>query len=688
MKTIKTRDKVKDIKILDKSINLSTRMKKAYVRTKKMAVEIQNPQQDTPANYASENAQDTAQSTVKQTIRSLKSSPQKVRKNIQYAKSHFQEFKSQLPNERRSAAKQAKKTAQTALSNAERLRKSANQTKEAARESKEAVREWKQMLKELRQSNRQAMKDVKQNIKFEQRAKIANTPTSDVKNTIKSNTTVQNTDKIANHSKRVNQSKSSIPNIKALSVKTTKPLNATVKSASNNSISRTITALRTSAKSTGKTAEFTSVGFKATSKSTIKAVGKSAKATERTALHTVKVAVQNAKVAQKTAHTSSRAAKMAEKTAHTAAKTAVRATKSAAKAAPAMAKAAIAAFRSLIAIVAAGGWIAVIIILIICMIAMLVNSVFGVFLSGEPSPTTGMTVNSVITQIDTEYTNEVDSIINANPHDTLNISGARAAWKNVLAVYTVKMSTDQNNPMDTAIMDDEKADILRNVFWDMNTISHWVETVSHISFYTDGNGRIRIGISYEYILHITVTHKIPDEMAEYYGFDNKQKKWLGELLKPEYNSLWNGLLYGISSLGDGSLVEVAATQIGNIDGEIYWSWYGFSNRVAWCACFVSWVAEQCGYIEAGIVPRFSLCDDGIQWFKDRGQWQDNSYTPAPGDIIFFDWNGDGISDHVGIVEFVEGDTVHTIEGNTNDSCARRSYRSHSADIMGYGVPRY
>lgn len=140
--------------------------------------------------------------------------------------------------------------------------------------------------------------------------------------------------------------------------------------------------------------------------------------------------------------------------------------------------------------------------------------------------------------------------------------------------------------------------------------------------------------------------------------------------------------------GNSSMVNVAASQIGNVGGEPYWSWYGFSSRVEWCACFVSWCADQCGYIDAGIIPKFSYVPDGVAYFQSKGQWQDGSYTPKAGDIIFFTWDGSGGSDHVGIVESVIDGTVNTIEGNTTDSCARRSYALGSYVILGYGCPGY
>ena len=143
------------------------------------------------------------------------------------------------------------------------------------------------------------------------------------------------------------------------------------------------------------------------------------------------------------------------------------------------------------------------------------------------------------------------------------------------------------------------------------------------------------------------------------------------------------------------IVEIARSQIGNIGGEIYWSWYGFTERVGWCACFVSWCADQCGYIEADLFPRFSGPEWGVYWFKQRGQWADRQTVPIPGMIIFYDWDDpetggqDGVTDHVGIVSHVENGTIYTIEGNSvGDSCLERSRTVGQYEIMGYGVPAY
>lgn len=143
-----------------------------------------------------------------------------------------------------------------------------------------------------------------------------------------------------------------------------------------------------------------------------------------------------------------------------------------------------------------------------------------------------------------------------------------------------------------------------------------------------------------------------------------------------------------TGIGNQAIVQVALSQEGNVGGQPYWSWYGFDSRVEWCACFVSWCADQCGYIEAGIMPKFALCSDGAAWFARRGQFQDGSYVPASGDIIFFDWGGNGDVDHVGIVESVVDGRVHTIEGNSGDRCRRRNYSIGYYEIYGYGTPAY
>ena len=135
--------------------------------------------------------------------------------------------------------------------------------------------------------------------------------------------------------------------------------------------------------------------------------------------------------------------------------------------------------------------------------------------------------------------------------------------------------------------------------------------------------------------------------------------------------------------GNPQLVELAKSQVGNVGGYPYWSWYGFDSRVEWCACFVSWCYNQAGKSE----PRFAGCEwQGVPWFQSHGQWGARGYNNlAPGDAIFFDWDLDGTADHVGIVIGTDGSRVYTVEGNSGDACKIKSYDLNYQSIKGYGL---
>ena len=431
-----------------------------------------------------------------------------------------------------------------------------------------------------------------------------------------------------------------------------------------------------------------------TAKGTVKTASKSIKTAEKTAKASIKTTQQAAKAAQRTAQATARAARAAAHAARAAARAAVAAAKVAAKATIAAVKAIIAATKALIAAIAAGGWIAVLVIVIICLIGLLIGSCFGIFFSGEDSGL-GYTMQNVVQEINDDYQQQIDTTKANLSHDVLEMSGSRAVWPEVLAVYAVKTTTDPDNPQEVATIDDSKKAILTDIFWEMNQISSRTETRTEtvITETDDGNGNIvetETTVTQTY-LYITVSHKTAEEMAAQYGFDEEQKEQLAELLDEENRSLWSAVLYGIYT-EDGAIVSVALSQVGNVGGEPYWSWYGFSSRVEWCACFVSWCANECGYIDTGVIPKYAGCVNGVQWFKDRGQWMDGSAEPAPGMIIFFDWNDengqDGLSDHTGIVEKVENGRVYTIEGNSGDSVRQNSYPVGHYEVLGYGCPDF
>ena len=131
-----------------------------------------------------------------------------------------------------------------------------------------------------------------------------------------------------------------------------------------------------------------------------------------------------------------------------------------------------------------------------------------------------------------------------------------------------------------------------------------------------------------------------------------------------------------------------------IGGSGYFSkWYiggyeghpGWNQYTPWCACFLSWAADQKKASIDGAPPRFANVDDGMNAFQTQKKWRDSSATPIPGDYVFFDWDGGTDPDHVGAVLCVEGDFLYTIEGNSGGRVAVNCYPKNDPRIMGYGV---
>ena len=393
---------------------------------------------------------------------------------------------------------------------------------------------------------------------------------------------------------------------------------------------------------------------------------------------TAEAADRSASAARQTARAVSQARQRAVKAAGEAGRTVAAVDKPMAKAAASALRGAVSGIRAAMAPLAAGGGAVIAVVLVLCLVAALIMSPMGILFGSEE--TGGQTIADAVREINQEYIAKLEELKSGETYDQLSMTGARAPWPEVLAVYAVKTTSDPANGQEVVTMTDEKKGLLKQVFWDMNELSSFTSTVP-------GEGDEEDTTT----LHITVTAKTAEEMADIYGFNTNQRQQLAELLSDEYRELWNAVLYGIGT-NSGEFVAVALTQVGNVGGQPYWSWYGFSHRVDWCAIFVSWCANQCGYIEAGVMPKFAGCVQGSRWFKDRGRWHDKSYTPNPGDIIFYDWDDpggfsgpqDGLPDHVGIVEKVENGRVYAVEGNSGDKCCQRSYPVGYYEIYGYG----
>ena len=404
--------------------------------------------------------------------------------------------------------------------------------------------------------------------------------------------------------------------------------------------------------------------------------------------HTVKQAGRRVKTPE--AATAKKIALNGNQPAKSAAKQAARATKEwTAKLAKAAEKAAVSAVKSIGALLGGSAGLVAVLLVVIVLAAGLLLSPLGIFFSGDGGG--DVTLQQVMSELNTAFADRITEIENANAHDDLRQDGQRPLWKDILTVYAVKTTTDSENPLDAVSMDEEHAEVLRTIFWDMTVIEFATEIYTEeitvevpTDDSTDEDGMVEETQTVEHTrLVISISGKSARQMAEEYGFDEKQLGYVTELLSEKYSDLWASL--SVPGVGSDDIVAVALSQVGNVGGQPYWSWYGFSSRVEWCACFVSWCGDQCGYIESGVMPKHSYCPTGVEWFRSRGQWQDRNSIPASGTIIYFDWGGDGIADHVGIVESCDGSTVYTIEGNANNACKQLSYAAGDRRILGYGI---
>ena len=461
------------------------------------------------------------------------------------------------------------------------------------------------------------------------------------------------------------ESRSAVPDMPVQTIKTKRQTEKTIKQ---------------SVRSTGKT-------VKTAAKGTVKSAEKSVKTAQATSKAAIKTTETSVKTAQAAAKASVKATQRAAQAAKATAKATAEATKAAVRATIAAVKAIIAGTKALISAIIAGGWVAVVIILIIVLFGCAVSLFGGGGNSNSYTPVSAEVeaYEPLIQQYARqhgipEYTELIKAVMmqesGGRGNDPMQASecGYNTRYPN-----TPNGITDPEYSINVGIQNLAACLSAAEV---ENPID-----MEHIKLalqgYNFGNGYISWaktnygGYSYANAVEFSTTQ------AERLGWDSYgDTQYVSHVLR--YYP------YGRAFTGGGNqaIVEVALTQLGNEGGQPYWSWYGFEGRVEWCACFVSWCANECGYIDTGVIPKFAGCVLGSQWFKDRGQWQDGSFEPSAGHIIFFDWEGDGETDHVGIVESVENGTVYTVEGNSGDTCRQNSYAIGSSVIYGYGIPAY
>ena len=427
--------------------------------------------------------------------------------------------------------------------------------------------------------------------------------------------------------------------------------------------------------------------IKLAGKEAAKTTQRSVKTAEHTARASIKTSQQTAKAAQKTAQATVKASRKAAQAAKKSAKATADTVKATAKATVATVKAIIAGTKALVAAIAAGGWIAVLIIMIVVLFGAAVAMFGGESDSNSYTPVSAEVeaYEPIIQKYAKEY--GIPEYVELIKAVMMQESGGRG----LDPMQAAEGSFNTRYPHEPNGIKDPEYSIQCGV-QELKAALTSAEVESPIDMeriklalqgYNFGNGYISWAKSkyggYSYANAV----EFSTQQAQRLGWDS-----YGDTQYPAHVLRYYPYGRAFTAGSNQAIVEVALTQIGNEGGQPYWSWYGFDSRVEWCACFVSWCADQCGYIDSGLIPKFAGCIDGANWFKSNNRWNDRNYEPKAGDIIFFDWEDDGTTDHVGIVEKCENGTVYTVEGNSGDACRQRQYTVGSRNIYGYGIPAY
>ena len=208
----------------------------------------------------------------------------------------------------------------------------------------------------------------------------------------------------------------------------------------------------------------------------------------------------------------------------------------------------IAGVKSLIAMIAAGGSLAAIAILIICLIGLLATSIFGIFLSSEKTSNNSITMNDVVRECNKEFGDKLESIQKNNIHDEYVLEGNMASWKDILLTYTIRQSNGINE-QEVITIDDSKKKLIKDIFWDMNEITYSVKTEKVESSSVNTND-LSLDNKNKKVLHINIKSKNAEDMKLKYNYNPLQLKQYNELLSDKYSNLWNGVIYGRIDSGE------------------------------------------------------------------------------------------------------------------------------------------
>ena len=379
-------------------------------------------------------------------------------------------------------------------------------------------------------------------------------------------------------------------------------------------------------------------------------------------------------MAIRSAKESREAAKAADKGVHGAKRAAKDGAKAAAKSLKETIRAAAESLRAMLTALASGGGVVFLVVLVICLVAMVLATPFGLFFSADTHGSGG-SVQSAVTSINGEFCMVIEQIQEEHPCDVLVLDNDAVTavinnWDDVLAIYAVLVTTDGASPTEAVTMTQEKLDILRGVFWDMTQISYTIETMEE----TDDGESTRT-------LTINITVKNKDQMAAEYGFTEEQLELLAEMTRPEYASLFAVIK------GSDACLKLSPQQVAEIEkqlpeelseecrkvvltayrllGRVNYFWGGKSLCMGWDTRWgAPYTVTAEGDSTSGTIRPYGLdCSGFVDWVfynvsdgayvigHGGGASAQHSYCEAiswaeacPGDLVFYP--GDS---HVGII---------------------------------------
>ena len=632
MSKIKTRETVKDIKALDKAAIASKRMRDSFIRSKDTAKNLMDDGQVSPSEYANDKVQYVSEDISREANHKIASDTKKAAQNGRKA------------IQRRRAIKNDKKNTEH---KSEEHYSTQNQEPSYTQPSADA--------QHTTSSTQKTVQSTKVNQHPQDMKRITEQGRELVKKKTIANTNRQSQKSSAKVSQKLRQIRH--PKEPARAVK--QPVHT----------------------------------IKQTGKATTKSVHRTVKTAEHTSKVAVKTARNTARAAQKASVAAERVAKLAVQSARAAARAAVVTAKAAAKAVLAAVKALIATAKELIAAIAAGGWVAVVAIVLICLIGMIIASPFGIFFAGDNTDQDAVPVSAAVAQVNYDFNEKLEAIQSADDYSDIFIGGSLADWPEVLAIFAVKVAgSDDVDATDVATLDSARIEKLEAVFWDMNSLSSYIETINH----PDSDPDDDVDDSWtEKILHINIAPKTAEDMSEAYHFSDEQNALLEELLaerdtlleligevtfmSAEAAEIIKNLPNGISAERK-AVIKAACSLVGKVN----YFWGGKSLTIGWdsrwgtlqkvtadespttgtyrpygmdCSGFVDWVfynASDGEYIighGGGATAQHSCCD-AIAWNDAQ-----------PGDLVFYP-----NCEHVGIVVKNDAGTltvIHCASGYNN-----------------------